>query len=164
MRAEGYTLSELHKFIKPKPKSWYKPRKPVEEHGSRHLALFNQLRQWAYRECLKEQYEVRILLEAQRINAEFDNPLPLSHVNSIVGSIERFTRQNFSKEKRSEIQRHRANKRWKGQGPATIEMILEMVDAGLKPKEIAELRGQKMDAAYKSIQRATKARELGLVK
>ena len=157
MRSEPYTLSELHKFIKPKPKSWYKPRTEVEEHGSRHLALFNQLRQWAYRECLKDSYEVLIMLEGQRINAEFDSPLPLSHVASIVASIERFTSKNFSKKQFSQIQSNRAKKRHGDQGPQTVREILELVDAGLTAREIGELRGQTKGTAQKAIQRAKKA-------
>lgn len=158
MRGDTYELAELYKFVKPKPAGWYKPRNPVEENGSRHQALFNKLRAWAYREWRKEGYELRIMLEAQRLNAENDEPLPLGDIVSTVGSVERWIAARFSEAQFRSIQSKRANLRWQGQGDATVEEILAMLDAGFKAKDIAEQRGMTMDAAYKAIQRAKKAR------
>lgn len=163
MRGETYELAELYKFVKPKPAGWYKPRNPVEENGSRHQALFNKLRAWAYREWHKDSYEVRLMLEAQRLNAEFDTPMGLSEVVNTMNAVERWIAPRFSWAEFCAIQSRRANKRWGGQGDATIEAILNLIDAGLKAKDVAEIRGITIDAAYKAIERARDSRILAML-
>jgi hypothetical protein len=112
---------------------------------------------WAYRECLKEHYETRILVEAQRINMEFAEELPLSHIVSIVRSIEKFTNLHFSEEEFSKIQKARGKK----SGAARAEkakpknqMLLDMDAAGLTLAEIAEQIGKSKDATRQALKRA----------
>lgn len=157
LRAEPYTLKELAKYAKAKPAHWYKRNKKYETHGSRHLELFSQLSAWAYRECLKPMYNTRILIEAQRINEQFEEQLPLSHIVSIAKSIQRFTAKHFSEEKRSAIQRARGKKSGKVRTAKAAEnytMLLDMVAAGLTVKEIAFQTEKSVGATNQALRRA----------
>lgn len=156
MRAEPFTLRELAAFTKPLPTHFYTKKNQLPEIGRNNI-MFNKLSAWAYREWRKPKFETRLLVEAQRINMEFDEELPLREIVSIANSIERFVKAHFSEAKFSAIQKARANKRWQGQGKQTTQMLLDMVEAGLTVQEISEQRGKSVTSTYKAIQRAKKA-------
>jgi hypothetical protein len=154
--AHIYTLKELAAFTKPKSASWYEKKNKLDVGNSRTLALFDSLSAWSYREWRKPNFETRIILEAHRINSEFDKPLPVSSLLTTVRSIEGFIKNNFSEAQFSKIQSNRANRRWKGQGQKTNEEILAYLEAGFSVREISESMGKSLDATRKAVQRAKK--------
>jgi hypothetical protein len=163
LRAEPYTLRELASFTKKKPANWYKPKNKIETHGSRHLELFEQLRAWSYIEWRKPMFETRILVEAQRINMEFSEELPLSHIVSIANSIERFISKHFTEEKYREIKSQKGKKSGAVRAAKAVpknKMLLDMDAAGLSVAEIAEQVGKSYEATAKAIQRAKKKAEV----
>jgi hypothetical protein len=153
-----YTLKELAAMTPPMSAHFYtkKEGSMLPEVGRNNI-LFNKLSAWAYREWRKDGFEVRILVEAERINQEFPEQLSLSEIVAIVASVERFIKKHFTEAKFSAIQSRRSKARWNGQGAATNEMLLNMVEAGLSIKEIAEQLEKSYDATKKAVQRAKKA-------
>lgn len=158
LTAHEYSLKELKEFTTAKPKSWYRKKNKLNVNGSRTLELFDKLSEWGYHEWRKDSFEVRIMLEAQRLNTEFATPLPQSQLNATVKSIENFIKVNFAsargRKEFSATQSYRANLRWDGQGERTNEELVAMVDAGFTKKEIAAATGKSMGATYQAVGRA----------
>jgi hypothetical protein len=150
-----YSLKELEDYTE-KPAYWYTKKNKLESLG-RHNDLFNDLSAWSYREWRKPNFDNRIMLEAQRLNNLFDEPLPYSHLVTTARSIQGFISKHFSEAQFSAIQKNRANRRWQGQGAETNQFLLDHIDAGFTPKEIAELRGKSLKSTYNAISKAKKA-------
>jgi hypothetical protein len=154
-----YTLKELASFTDPMPKHWYTKRADamLPEVGRNNI-LFNKLSAWAYREWRKEAFEVRILVEAERLNQEFPEQLPLSEIVAIVSSVERFIKKHFTEEAFSKIQRRRIAKRWGNTKQDNIDKMLAYLDAGFKLKEIAAAEDKSYNAVKLAMQTAKKWR------
>jgi hypothetical protein len=158
-----YTLKELRGFIKTKPRR-REIKNPLPEVG-RHNILFNRLASFSYTEWRKPNFETRIMLEAQRINAEFELPLPTSSLVTTVRSIEGFIRRHFSEKTFRKIQSARGKKSAaKRHGPEEERLenkrrILAMRDAGLTVPEIAEQEGKSVKTMYQALSRARKELE-----
>jgi hypothetical protein len=154
-----YTLKEIKTFLtKAQPKGRPKAKRPTNTVGSRHLELFDQLRQWAYYEWKNPNFQTRIMLEAMRINSEFSTPLHSSSLVTVTRSIEGFIKREFSLEKWKKIQSYRGKKSGEVRGIPAAEKraaILAHLEAGFSVREIQEALGIKsLDAARQAVHRA----------
>lgn len=95
----------------------------------RNVILFDSIRKWAYRNVLLykktnaglEQWFRTVMRECELINQKFATPMAFSEVKGIAKSIAKWTWREFSENVFSEIQRHRACKRWANRSEASIE-------------------------------------------
>lgn len=156
-----YTLGELHKFTQPLPEQYYSKKNRLPEVG-RHNILFNKLSSWAYKykNWTSEDFDTRIMLEANRINNEFEEKLPFRDLQSTAYSIQRFIAAKFSVEKFRDRQRYLNLKSQVVRGMSAdqkAEEIVAMLEVGFSYKEVQETMGYKNpEATRQAIKRAKK--------
>jgi hypothetical protein len=119
-RDQAYTLPELADWLFPED---MQPDFFVEQTlgAGRNCIIFDDLRVIAYREVRAfkrkgslDTFRSRLERVAIGINMQFPVALPITEVRGIVRSVAKWTWRQFSEEKFSAIQRHRANIRWAG--------------------------------------------------
>lgn len=154
-----YSMGDLHKFTQPLPERYYTKKNKLPEVG-RHNILFNKLSAVSYTLWRQPDFDTRIMLEAHRINNEFEEKLPFKDLQSTAYSIQRFIAANFTEEKFREIQRRRNQKSIASRKRTALqkaEEIVAMLDTGFTTQEIQETMGIKtIEATWKAIQRAKK--------
>lgn len=113
-----YQLGTLNDYLDPADKQ----KLPKGAAGvGRNVSIFDDLRSYAYRQCLRfkregrslEQFEVQLLDHAKALNFCFEVPLLFPEIKGIVRSVARWVWDKFSTAQFSEIQRARAVKQWK---------------------------------------------------
>lgn len=97
-----------------------KKRGPIAQEAGlgRNCTVFEELRERAYQDVRKffaarEAFSPHLLNLALAINNQFENKLSIKEITVICGSVARWTLRNFSPERFSDIQRERAEMRWK---------------------------------------------------
>jgi hypothetical protein len=115
-----YQLATLNDCLEPADKR----KLPSQERTGigRNVAVFDALRNLAYRQCLRfkrdgkhvEQFQDFLLDQAKALNSAF--PVPLSHpeIKGIARSVARWVWSEFSGARFAAIQRAKALKRWQG--------------------------------------------------
>jgi len=112
-----YELATLNDSLEPNNK---RPRKQPEVGEGRNAFLFDALSKWAVKTCLsmkhkgmcEEIFRERVLSECLKMNALLPKPLCQSEVKGIAKSVSKWTWKEFTLEKLSAIQSHRAKIRW----------------------------------------------------
>jgi hypothetical protein len=153
--AKVYTLAELGSFVEKLPDHFYKNKKPVESLG-RNTDLFNDLKAWSYRprNWRNPNFDTFIMLEAQRINQEFDEPLPYSELVTTANSVKKWVRAHFSEEEYSRIQSYKSRLYWGTTKEDNDKKFLDYYNAGFTAKEVAELEGKSVGAVRTATRRA----------
>jgi hypothetical protein len=111
----AFGLDDLNAELEARDKRPFPARTEIGE--GRNVTIFNHLRHIAYREVRSFHndflaFRIRLLQIGREMNMKFDSALSDREVGTIARSIAKWTMQNFSPERFSEIQRARANRRW----------------------------------------------------
>ena len=148
-----YELGELIAALPTASMRW-KPT-PVNAHGySRNCWVFDELRRLAYGKhgvrrfkttgASVDTFTAHLFGIAQRLNAEFPQPLSMSELRSLSKSIAKWTWLHFSPEKLSAIQSRRgaqgAAKRWSGH--VANEIIKPWLSEGISRRTWYRRRGK----------------------
>ena len=110
----AYSLRELAAPLEPsetKPATKREKTKRKREAGlSRHVTVFDELREFAYRIVLdfksfddRDAFVEQLFDHAQKLNS-FSTPLPLSALRSVVKSVAKWTWRKFSEKQFNELQ------------------------------------------------------------